>query len=538
MPEEPEPEVLVSPQSPPDLTLDDIIGLSDQVSEIEQTLIESAIGSAPTDYRMMSLMIYGPMGSGKRRLARAIAGELGGHGYAYEQIESLSSMHQQPSEMITSLFEEGADHQPIILLLDCFDDFFSSDAVRTFESRIKKARQNGDQVFVITVVDEEQMHGTISEYIQAVDVVLEVEQPDIDRRHGILSDRFDDVSDEVTGIKAEDYDINRLARETDRFGVNNLDAVVRRAVLTAQTEVGVEPPVTEDDIVEIISQVDRERIEKIRDEATLTDVNVPNITFDDVAGHERAKRILKEQLQQSATQSELTESVGGSFGGGILLHGPPGTGKTMLVRALANELDHTFIPVNGPALKAGRGGPAAQIPMLFYRAQRNAPAILFFDEFDSLGTHRGIPHTDGSAVNTLLTELDGVESLDGIMVIAATNRPKTLDPALLRPGRFDYHIEIGYPDTETQAEIFATHTDELPLAANVTPAWFGEMTDSVTGADIVAICERAVTIANREQDGVEATDLKFTQSTFEKAYTEFKRGRLYAENLDSSPAFQ
>lgn len=538
MSEEPKPETLVLPQSPPDLTLDNIIGLSDQVSEIKQTLVESAVGSAPTDYRMMSLMIYGPIGSGKRRLARAIAGELGEDGYAYEQIESLSSMHQQPSEMITSLFEEGADHQPIVLLLDCFDDFFSSDAVRSFESRIKKARQDGDDVFVVTVVDEEQMHGTISEYIQAVDVVLEIEKPDIDRRRGILSDRFDDVSDEVTGIGAEDYDIKRFARETDRFGVNNLDAVVRRAVLTAQTRVGVEPPITEDGIVEIISQVDKERIEKIRDEASLTDVNVPDITFDDVAGHEKAKRILKEQLQQSATQTELTESVGGSFGGGILLHGPPGTGKTMLVRALANELDHTFIPVNGPALKSGCGGPAAQIPMLFYRAQRNAPAILFFDEFDSLGTHRGTPHADESAVNTLLTELDGVESLDEIMVIAATNRPKTLDPALLRPGRFDYHIEIGYPDAKTQAEIFATHTDSLPLAADVTPAWFGEMTDGVTGADIVAVCERAVTIAIREQGKVEANDLEFTQSTFEKAYNEFKQGRLYSENVDSSPAFR
>jgi transitional endoplasmic reticulum ATPase len=201
------------------------------------------------------------------------------------------------------------------------------------------------------------------------------------------------------------------------------------------------------------------------------------------------------------------------------------------VRALANELDYTFIPVNSSLLKREA---AQRIPGLFYRAQRNAPAILFFDEFDLLGTERGSVGED-TTVNTLLTELDGVEQLDGVMVIAATNRPETLDPALLRPGRFDYHLEIGRPEPEIQADIFETHTEEIPLADDVTPEWFVDMTETVTGAEIAAVCERAVTIALRE---AEPDAIAITREEFEHAYIDFRQGRLVDDDPTSSPTFQ
>ncbi len=198
-------------------------------------------------------------------------------------------------------------------------------------------------------------------------------------------------------------------------------------------------------------------------------------------------------------------------------------------------MNHTFIPVNSSILKGGGGSPAQLIPGLFYRAQRNAPAILFFDEFDLLGTRRGTVGNDDTAVNTLLTELDGVQQLDGVIVIAATNRPETLDPALLRPGRFDYHLEIGPPSQPVQAEIFETHTEEMPLTEDVTPEWFAEMTEAVTGAEISAICERAVTIGMRDQ---EPDTMTLSRGNLQDAYADFERGRLFTDDVESSPAFQ
>lgn len=537
-----ESEEIFSPQSAPTLDFDDVIGLDEQLTEIEQTILESATGDVPDSFRTLSLLFYGPKGGGKRRTLRAVAGELGSAGYDYQWVESLSRRRTQGAEFLDELFTEAIDHQPTGIVLDCFDQLLSEDVVRTVANRLDTVRQGGDDVVVLSAIDEQQLHhAALWSYIQSVDVVIEVELPDIDRRRGILRDRLSAVSESVDGVDVEAYDLARLARETDQFGVDDLEMVARRAAVTAGTDVGFQPPLDEDDIVAIIASVDRQRIEQIRDEATLTNVDVPAVTFDDVGGYEDVKRTLVEQVQQCLSCRDLGEDLGLDFSGGILLHGPPGTGKTMLIRALANELDYTFIPVHTPGLKAGRGGPTERIPVLFHRAERNAPAILFFDEFDTLATRRGLPKADETAVNTMLTELDGIEQRDGIVVIAATNLPQTLDPALLRPGRFDYHLEIGHPDAAVQAEIFARQTADLPLAADVTPEWFAGMTDEVTGADIAAICERAVTIAMREFDdvtAVTASDIELSCSTMEVAYQEFESGRLHQDDLGPSPAFQ
>ncbi|WP_170977321.1 AAA family ATPase [Halorussus salinisoli] len=526
-------------QSPPDIDFDSIFGLNDQLTELRETILESATGNSPNKFRTTTALFYGPKGAGKRRLAQATVGELTTHQYDWLHIESLARSKQQPVELMEEILEKAIHQQPAVIVLDCFDDYLSSDAIRKFQTKIDSARQQGDDIVALSVVDNQRMHGPeIQDYIRAMDVVLEMERPDIDRRRKILQNQLMSVSQNIAGINADAYDFNRLARETDRFGVDDLEMVSRRAAVTAQTNDGVSPPLDEDDIATVIKQVNEDRIEKIQDEATLIDVDVPEITFDDIGGHETAKRKLIEQVQQALTRTDLADELGVDFGGGILLHGPPGTGKTMLVRALANELDHTFISVNAPALKSGRSGPANQIPALFYRAQRNAPAILFFDEFDSLGTRRGTPHADENAVNTLLTELDGIQRLDQVVVIAATNRPKTLDPALLRPGRFDYHLEIGKPEDETQAEIFEKHTTDLVLASEVTPEWFAEMTDTVTGADIAAICERAVTIAMRGQEAMTAADVELSREILQLAYQEFEDGRLYQTELEPTPAFQ
>jgi transitional endoplasmic reticulum ATPase len=519
------------PQSPPSIDFDDICGLEPQKVELRETILQTADTTLPNQFRPISATIFGPDGAGKKRFLRATAGELGKHGYEFIQITSLHEYRPQGPEIITSLFEECVSNQPVTILLDCLDGVFSDDVIRTLGQQLDTVREQGDDIVVLSSMADHQLHSPLQEYLTHMDIVVEIERPELARREAIIRDRLETVSKNITGITPDEYDLTRLARETDQFGIKDLQRLVRRLAATATTDAGTAPPLDESDIVSVIQQVNTERVEKLIDEETLTDVDVPEITFDDVGGHEDAKRRLLEQVEQALTKEEVGTEMGVEFGTGILLHGPPGTGKTMLVRALANELDYTFIPVNSSLLKRKAD---QKIPGLFYRAQRNAPAILFFDEFDLLGGERGTLGED-TTVNTLLTELDGVEQLNQVMVIAATNRPESLDPALLRPGRFDYHLEIDHPESSVQADIFETHTSDIPLSEDVTPEWFAEMTETVTGAEIAAICERAVTIGMRHND---VEELELSRSQFESAYVDFKRGRLFTEDLDSSPAFQ
>ncbi len=522
-----------SAESPPALRLEDVTGLEDQKRELRRTLLQGATGEVDDTFRPVSGVVYGPPGSGKRRLLQATAGELGAHGYDLLRVSTLRQGRTGPPEYAEALFDAVPDMQPVTLVLDCMGDFIDDDVARTVVQRCDTARERGQDLVVLSPLESDSLHGGRPTFLRQVDLVVELERPDLKRRESVLGDRLGRAAESVPSLDPASFDLRRLARETDRFGVDDLDRLVRRLVAEVTSDGGIEPPVAEDDVVGLIERVDAERVERLVDEETLTDVDVPEVTFEDVGGHERAKRRLLEQTERALSPDDAA-GFGVDPAGGVLLHGPPGTGKTMLVRALANELDYTFIPVNSSILQGGRTGPAELIPGLFYRAQRNAPAVLFFDEFDLLGTRRG-PTGDDTAVNTLLTELDGVERLDGVMVIAATNRPETLDPALLRPGRFDYHLEIGRPDESVQAEIFETHTADVPTAPDVTPEWFAGTTDTVTGADVAAICERAVTIGLRDQN---PDELRLSRAEFERAHEEFQRGRLPDDDPEDTPTFQ
>lgn len=522
----------LSLESPPTLDFDDIAASNSARSELQDTVIQAATSDVADQFKPISAIIYGPKGAGKRRLLDAAAGELGSAGYQLLRISSLQARDASQSEIIETAFKILASNQPATLVLNCFDKGVMPDAIRTLGRCIDIARKRGDDIAVLGMIDEDGMF-RLTQLLRKVDAVVEAERPGLDARESILQDRLARIGEIEDKITPDSYDTRRLAREADRFGVEDIERFIRRIAVTATTDTTTESPLSEAEVASCIEQVDTERVEKVIDEDTLTDVDIPDVTFADVGGHEETKRRLREQVEQALTKEDVADRFGVEFGSGVLLHGPPGTGKTMLVRALANELDYTFIPVNSSLLK-GRQKGSQRIPSLFYRAQRNAPSILFFDEFDLLGTQRGQLGED-STVNTLLTELDGVEQLDQVMVIAATNRPKTLDPALLRPGRFDYHFEIGPPEPEVQADIFETHTQDTPLAADVTPAWFADLTSTVTGAEIAAVCERAVTIALRETSPEE---VELGRAEFEQAYADFERGRLLDDDLTSSPTFQ
>jgi transitional endoplasmic reticulum ATPase len=240
---------------------------------------------------------------------------------------------------------------------------------------------------------------------------------------------------------------------------------------------------------------------------------VPNVTWDDVGGLGDVKSLLKEAVEWPLRYAESFKRIGVEAPKGVLLYGPPGTGKTMLAKAIANESEANFLTVKGSDILSKWYGESEQrIAEVFKKARQVAPAIIFLDELDALapvrGSALGEPHVTERIVNELLTELDGLEELHGVVIIAATNRPDIIDPALLRPGRFDEMILVPVPDDKTRLEIFKVHTKKMSLADDVVIGNMVELTKDFTGADIAAVCKKAGRFAMRED--INATEVKLS----------------------------
>ena len=532
-----EDDQLLKPQEPPSESLDTLPGFNEPCRDLRQTAVRSATEDVPPSYRTVSALIFGPPGAGKRELARSVAGELGGHGYSYDYVETLEHGPGGPADSMAELLNVAREHQPMVLVLDCLDEIHGYSPVRTFYKQLDEIRRSGDKVIVVGILrDKNVPHGFFQDIFRHFDVTVNLDKPGIDRRRAILQEAFaeaEDLTEEDIGT--DNLDFHRLAIETDAFGVNDLWKLARRFVLAAADE---SVAVRTDEAVQLAAAVDEGRFERVMADARLRDIETPDVTFDEIGGLDEPKRTLRNRVRQITDWAETFEAWDVQTSCGILLHGPPGTGKTMLVRALANEVDYSFIPVKGPELKNPMiGGTEQNIRNVFERAQRNAPSIVFFDEFDSLAGQRGDSSLSDDIVNTLLTEMDGLEGLDEVVVIAATNRPDCLDDALMRPGRFTYHIEVPAPDAATQQDIFAVQTADLPLTDDITPAWFSSLTVDLTGADIAAVCDRAVAVAIRQADTEDVQELDLSRSHFEIGYEEFKEGRVDTETL-SSPTFQ
>ena len=240
------------------------------------------------------------------------------------------------------------------------------------------------------------------------------------------------------------------------------------------------------------------------DPSSLRDVvvEIPDVRWDDVGGLDAVKRELRQAAEWPLRHPELLRGLGARPAKGILLHGPPGTGKTMLARALASQAGVNFVSIKGPALLSKYLGESERsLREVFKKARLAAPCVLFFDEIDALAPTRGAHGDDGHAgariTAQLLTEMDGVEDLKGVLVVAATNRKDRLDPALLRPGRFDLLLEVPEPDATARAHIFDLHLRDKPLARGVDPAELARRAAKLGGADIEMTCRRAALFALR-----------------------------------------
>lgn len=253
---------------------------------------------------------------------------------------------------------------------------------------------------------------------------------------------------------------------------------------------------------------------------------IPDVTFDDIGGLDEAKRALRRTVEWPLTRPELFETVDIDAPSGLLLYGPPGTGKTLLARAVASTSDANFIPIDGPEIMDRYVGESERaVRQLFDRARANAPTIIFFDEIDAIGTTRSSEETSQAAervVSQLLTELDGVKGMDGVIVIGATNRPDRIDDALLRPGRFDRAVGIDVPDVQAREEIFRVHTGSHDIS-DTHRRELAERTDGYTGSDIAAVVREAAMLAVEEaieassMRSVDGVDIQVSPDHFERA---------------------
>ena len=272
--------------------------------------------------------------------------------------------------------------------------------------------------------------------------------------------------------------------------------------------------VTKSDFKEALKEVQPSALREVL-------VQVPDIKWDDIGGLESAKQELQEAVEWPLKYPESFEKFGVRPPRGVLIYGPPGTGKTLLAKAVANESDANFIAVKGPELLSKWVGESEKgVREVFRKARQTAPTVIFFDEIDSIASTRGGSSTDSGVtqrvVNQLLTEIDGLEELQDVAVIAATNRVDILDPALTRPGRFDRHVKVDDPDEKARLAIFKVHTTKMPLSEDVELEILAKRTEGFVGADIEAVCREAVMLTLRDSLESENVDMKHFKEAMKK----------------------
>ncbi|BEP17149.1 CDC48 family AAA ATPase [Pyrofollis japonicus] len=461
------------------------------------------------------ILLYGPPGVGKTLLAKALANEIGAYFIAINGPEIMSKYYGESEQRLREIFEEAEKNAPSIIFIDEIDAIAPRREEVTGEVEKRVVAQ------LLTLMDGLKERGRVivigaTNRPEALDPALrrpgrfdreiEIRPPDKRARKEILQVHVRNMP------LADDVDLDKIAEMTHGYTGADLAALAKEAAMNAlrrfiksgkidlnkpiPAEVLKELKVTMADFIEAMKYVQPSLIREIY-------IEVPEVHWEDIGGLEDVKQQLREAVEWPLKYPEVFEQMGIRPPKGILLFGPPGTGKTMLAKAAATESGANFIAVRGPEILSKWVGESEKaIRQIFRRARQVAPAIIFFDEIDAIAPARGYRHdTSGVTdriVNQLLTEMDGIEPLTNVVVIAATNRPDILDPALLRPGRFDRLIYVPPPDKKARLEILKIHTRKMPLAEDVDLEAIAEKTEGYTGADLEALCREAAMLAVRE----------------------------------------
>jgi transitional endoplasmic reticulum ATPase len=534
----------------PDVTYEDIGGLKRELRLVRE-MIELPL-KHPELFQKLGIeppkgvLLYGPPGTGKTLIAKAVANEVDAHFISISGPEIMSKYYGESEQRLREIFEEAKENSPSIIFIDEIDSIAPKREEVTGEVERRVVAQllalmDGlearGQVVVIGATNRPDAIDPALRRPGRFDREIEIGVPDREGRKEIL---------EIHTRKmplAEDVDLDALADLTNGFVGADLEALCKEAAMHALRrvipEIDIEaeeiPPevlenlkVTKEDFMEALKNIEPSAMREVL-------VEVPRVRWDDIGGLDHAKQELMEAVEWPLKYPEVFEATNIKPPRGILLFGPPGTGKTLLAKAVANESNANFISVKGPELLSKWVGESEKhVREMFRKARQVAPCVIFFDEIDSLVPRRGgigDSHVTERVVSQLLTELDGMEELKDVVVIAATNRPDLIDPALLRPGRIERHIYIPPPDKEARKEIFKIHLRGKPLADDVSIDELAEKTEGYTGADIEAICREAGMLAireairpdmTREEAKKVAEKIVITKSHFEEAMKKVK----------------
>lgn len=502
----------------PSITYEDIGGLRDEVTKVRE-MIELPLRH-PELFRRLGVeapkgvILHGPPGTGKTLLAKAVANETNASFYTIGGPEIMSKFYGESEERLRNVFQEAQKNAPSIIFIDELDSIAPKREEVSGEVERRIVAQ------LLSLMDGLKARGKVvvigaTNRINAIDPALrrpgrfdreiELGVPDRDGRLDILQIH-------TRGMPLEkDVNLERLADITHGFVGADLHALAKEAAIRALRRILPEIDLSAESIpADILNKI----IVKMQDFIDVVNemepsamrevfVEVPDVKWEDIGGLETIKQELREAVEWPLKYQGMFAYADATPPKGILLYGPPGTGKTLMAKATANESEANFISIKGPELLSKWVGESEKgVREIFRKARQAAPCIIFFDEMDAIAPARGgdfgTSHVTERVISQILTELDGLEVLTNVVVIAATNRPDIIDTALLRPGRFDRLLYVPPPDYESRKQIIHIHTKKKPLADDTNIDNLAAKMDGYTGADIAAVASAAVMLALRE----------------------------------------
>ena len=461
------------------------------------------------------VLLHGPPGCGKTLIANALMEETGAHVVIINGPEIMARKGGESEANLRQAFEEAQEKSPAIIFMDELDSIAPKrdQAQGETEKRIVSqlltlmdSLKPNSNVIVIGATNRPNVIESALRRPGRFDRELEIAIPDEDGRHEILQIKMKDMKCDP------DVDLFQISRDTHGFIGADLQQLTLEAALECirsnivNFDVDSEEPIA-DEILDqmVVTNEHFMHALSVCDPSTLREnkVEVPDVKWDDIGGLEDTKRDLQEMVRYPIEHRGLFEKFGMEASRGVLFYGPPGCGKTLMAKAIANECGANFISVKGPELlNAYFGGSEANVRDLFDKARAASPCILFFDEMDSIararGSGGGSSDTSDRVINQILSEIDGIGSGKTLFIIGATNRPDILDPGIMRPGRLDQLIHIPLPDFESRISIFKANLRKSPVAEDITYELLAEVTEGFSGADITEICQRAAKNAIRE----------------------------------------